>query len=536
MLTDGEKTVNNSPKANKRGSRKKGEMRNPHSWRDSRMKRHDKYNFEVKIDYNLEENRKKNDYALDAYFFVPEVLQINRETYSNKQFFSDIHVRSRFKTPQMTLEGIMNTENNLSPIYKINIRLNKIKNGISSKEINNRLTYELKLLGCMIRANFRDQFNYFLKQNKALHHSEGFLEQFLTYLNKIQNLQKEKEILREEFSAVQIASEIRQAFDFVDDFIGYQIMRRLTISLNHFTKEDYDQESHIKIRKKIINLINSEQEHRESFQTHLNLKKNSKNESFAYWWGILKKFVQGILYLDIKKKKEKSASLQFFHSIAAGVAMFVSIYITILVSQHYQQNSIPYILALVLGYMLKDRIKENIRWISNKTVGILFPDKKQEFIDIRHGIKLGKSKETMHFITWDEIPAEIINIREASNKSIIEREGKPEIVFKYKRRIELLTENIKSVHQRSGDVNDIIRFNVRKFIQYADDPTDYELMWYPEEKEIRQEEYHKVYHMNVIFRMKEYDENENEKIFYKKIRVVFDQNGIKKVKKPIFTL
>ena len=46
----------------------------------------------------------------------------------------------------------------------------------------------------------------------------------------------------------------------------------------------------------------------------------------------------------------------------------------------------------------------------------------------------------------------------------------------------------------------------------------------------------KVYHINIIFRMRTENIHGEEQIFYKKVRVVLDQKGIKRVVEPAFTL
>ena len=84
------------------------------------MERHDLHNFESKINYSLEETKKQNTtFLLDTYFFIPEPLQINETTYTKDQFFADINNRIRFKTPKMSIDGIINEKNKLSPLNTI---------------------------------------------------------------------------------------------------------------------------------------------------------------------------------------------------------------------------------------------------------------------------------------------------------------------------------------------------------------------------------------------------------------------------------
>ena len=88
---------------------------------------------------------------------------------------------------------------------------------------------------------------------------------------------------------------------------------------------------------------------------------------------------------------------------------------------------------------------------------------------------------------------------------------------------------IRSRHERHTDINDILRFNVRHFLSYADDPYRMRIIWVPETQEFRKIKYTKVYHVNVVFKLEYLDDTRQNRVLYKKIRVVLDQNGIKRV-------
>ena len=454
-------------------SKKKNFKINPNLWSDPSMEKHDLYNFEAKIDYPLQKDQKENNFSLDAYFFIPSQLQINQSSYGKAKFFADLNTYTRFRTPKMALYGIMNNDNKLSPITKIRKFLQSIKNGEDDSEPVKNIIYELRVLGCIIKANLRDQFHLIYSSLSDLDECSEFCIQVSAYLDSIKELQKTIFSLSKDFLLTQIPSEAQEAFHFVEDYISLQILDRLTVAYRIFQ----DREEVSSLIPHIQNIIETEQAHRKNLNSQLKLVKDAPNESYSYWESILKKFVQSVLYLDINPENEKSKLQQIFYSFAAGLAMFASLYLGLAISRNFEENSTGFILALVLAYMLKDRIKDNIKFLSDRAVGIVFPDRKVAIFDGDHEKKIGVSKETMYFINRNEIPHEILSIREASNKSIIENQGKPETIFRYKKRITLFTDVIESIHTRHGDINDILRFNVRNFIQYADDPVQKINVW-----------------------------------------------------------
>lgn len=501
-------------------------------WDDTSIERHDLYNFEAKMDYAFEETDKKTTkYSLDAYFFVPNALQIDKDSYPNQQFYSDMNNRVRFKTPQMSISGLLDNDNPRSPIYIVEDRLRLIEQGVFSRKIERKINREVRLLACIVKTTLRDQLQHFIREKTRLAEYNGIIRKVQDYVEDIESLRKRMISLGLQFMTVQIPEKLREAFNFADDYISLQIETNLTKILKKY-KKHMDE----KFVRKCLGLIEKEQDHRRSMQSQLLIQENNANESYTYWEGILKKYVQGVLYLDSKDKDPTTPLLQFFYSLAAGVAMFLSLFLGFYFLGQFEENTLPFIIGAIVIYMLKDRIKDIIKTASVKGVSVLFPDRRFEIIDAFNEEKIGECKETMHFLKYGEVPHQILTIRESSNKSIIESKGKPENVFVYKKRLTLDNETIEEIHTRHGDINDIIRFNVREFLRYADDPIQYENVWNRNKQEIQMMPVAKVYHINVIFRLKTYIGKQHCNTYYKKVRVVLDQRGIKRVSEPSYSL
>lgn len=501
-------------------------------WKKSSIERHDLYNFESKIDYTLEiTEKKKTSYLLATYFFIPSSLQINRGSYSKEQFFSDINNRIRFKTPKMSIEGILEELNELSPMNTILKSMKVIEYGNSSSNIITKIQRELCLLADIIKVSLRDQFNYIQNNYNELKKPYHILDLISNYLESIKKLQMKLELMGSRFLMAQIPIKLREAFQFADEYISLQIEKWLTRFLKSF-EDKVNQE----IKTNIIKLIEKEQEHREYLKSVLIILENNDNETFSYQEGIMKKYVQSVLYLEKKKKDPKSQSLEIFYSIAAGVAMFFSLFFGFLILSFFAMYSIPFIIATVVIYMLKDRIKDNIRGVSQKAVGSMFPDQRIDFVDGFNKEKIGKSKEIVNFKNKDKIPPEILRIRRSSNISSIEERGKPEEVILYEKKITLFNNKIKQFHTRRKDISDVIRFNVRGFLRYADDPIQLLSKWNSDKKKIENIPVSKVYHLNLILKLTSFKGKKVNKIYYKKFRVIIDQQGIKRVLEPEFHL
>jgi len=66
----------------------------------------DRNQFEIKLGYLINNKKKKNEYDINLYFFLPKNLGINNYSYSNSQFFEDLYSYVRFITPKSSLENL----------------------------------------------------------------------------------------------------------------------------------------------------------------------------------------------------------------------------------------------------------------------------------------------------------------------------------------------------------------------------------------------------------------------------------------------
>ncbi|TYC04692.1 MAG: hypothetical protein FXF54_00510, partial [Kosmotoga sp.] len=61
---------------------------------------HDRNQFEIKLGYLINHKKKKTEYDINLYFFLPNNLGINKYNYSNSQFFEDLYGYVRLITPK----------------------------------------------------------------------------------------------------------------------------------------------------------------------------------------------------------------------------------------------------------------------------------------------------------------------------------------------------------------------------------------------------------------------------------------------------
>jgi len=99
----------------------------------------------------------------------------------------------------------------------------------------------------------------------------------------------------------------------------------------------------------------------------------------------------------------------------------------------------------------------------------------------------------------------------------------------YEKEVSLDTKKIGKIHVRHRDISDITRFNVKKFIQYADDPVRIQEVWHSPSRKIRKVKCAKVYHLNLVVRMEALHEKDGDRIRFKRVRAILNQKGLLEV-------
>ena len=79
---------------------------------ESRVSIYSPTQIEVKLEYNLEKLAETNNYKIETFFFLPEILSINEHNYRKEEFYSETKNYIRFMHPSYTLAQILDPEFN----------------------------------------------------------------------------------------------------------------------------------------------------------------------------------------------------------------------------------------------------------------------------------------------------------------------------------------------------------------------------------------------------------------------------------------
>ncbi|MDD3627325.1 MAG: hypothetical protein PHV06_08405 [bacterium] len=478
------------------------------------IKIHDKYQFELKLNYKLKEDQKYSEYNVDAYLFLPNSLDINWFTYRKDDFYNDLQTNVRFKTPTFTLREISLEEN--PPLKNLNKSINEFVKDQNRENFIN-YEYQLKMFCCIVKTALRDHVDFIFKKNNE-NDIKTLITEYLKYVSVIRNKISDFRIL---INIPKIKKKQFQIYLFTDEYLSLLIensnfkLIEILESKKFKSLEDF--------KKELLLLSDKELNYRKTNDYPSIPKKSDENEEFLFRQSVLKKFTGNVLFLYIKRTKEGRLLEHILFGLAAGFAMLFATAVAFYSQVIYGGLTLPVFIALVISYIFKDRIKEVMRYyFSSKIRNLLFDHKLFIFTNQRE--KVGYCKESFSFIPEQKLPVEIRKLRNKDHITEIENGWVGEKIILYREQIKLFSKKLlKSFRGYQFDgVNDIMRFNIMRFLNKMDNPEKSVHVF--EDGEFKKIYGERVYHLNLILK---YSNTTSEK--FKRFRIIMNRNGIKRI-------
>lgn len=427
---------------------------------DLQTKIHDKFTLEFKVGFIAKKNQnilKVNDFVMNTWIFVPNSLDINKSKYSKDDFYRDIKSGVRLITPSYLLHDLAN-DDTLLPYQLLETNVKAIQDDAESHDT---LLHAIKMYCAISKSSTREAYNAITKSKGSNLHSQAidFLNDAPKVLSKFRKL---KDQLDEKTD-----QQIQQAFRYGDEFLsnileqyGYRL--REFVRINHAA--EYQQLEPI-FKKTLI----AEKEYK-SAQNYLRIHRESEdgNGRFVYHASLLKKFAESDLFLQANKSHNTFLIEQIFYSATAGIAMLFATITSFFFQQKYGNFTFPFLVALVISYMFKDRLKDWLRLIFAKRLSSKIYDTKTVFRINKQ--KIGWSKDSFDFVDSDKVPQKVLATRQRTQLFNMVS-GNDEKIILYRKKVQLHRDQLaKASPYPLNGINDNIRLNITEFLRKMDNP------------------------------------------------------------------
>ncbi len=481
---------------------------------DIKAKVHDKFSIEFKVGFVVRRKVKQNDFIVNTWIFVPNSLDINPMSYNKKLFYTDVKSNVRLITPIFLLREIVS--GNAIPLHNLENSFHAIASD-PTRTSTREYEYQIKMFMAIIKSAIRDEI---------LHISHNILKDDIEYLcksyiNNIRAITDKYRDLRKIINAPTISNGVLNYFFFGDEFMSniieyytFRLIKRL---------ENNSPDKYKEIIEELKTLIKSELHYKQN-KGFVTIDRNSpnNNQEIIFRHGILKKYIESDLFLKSNKKKDGVWVEQVYYSIAAGISMIFATAIAFSFQLKFGNFTMPLFVALVVSYMLKDRIKDLMRYYFAHRLGTKYFDNKTT-ISIKD-LPIGWSKEGVDFITDEKVPREVMKLRSRSPLLEAENRINDEKIILYRKRVRIDRDELeKDSKYTIAGINDIMRFHVNRFTQKMDNPK-VPLYTIEDDNSISVIKGDKVYYLNIIMQLQY-----QEELDYKRFRVVFHRTGILKI-------
>ena len=458
---------------------------------DIKTKIHDRFSIEFKVGFVTRRKTKKNDFTVGMWIFIPESLDITPSTYSKSDFYRDVKTNVRLITPNFILRDIVG--GSAIPLKNLT-RAAAAMASDYTRTNTAEFAFQAKMFAAIVKSSLRDEYYYIREQKRK----DLLIDNYIENLRDIIEAYKE---LKMTISTPSVGEEGQEAYDMSGNFL-------CAIS-SHFS---------LKLLKDIsdIKSLARQKEELTALVRRINALAEERGYSCptdVYKHGILKKYVESQLYLRVPKKRDGMLIEQAYYSLAAGLAMLFATMVAWAFQRRFGNLTWPLFIALIISYMMKDRIKELMRYYFAHRVSDKYFDNKAKISLKDH--EIGLMKEAVDFIPKQNVPDEIRNIVKAHTG---------ERVLLYRKAVHIDREKmVENASYNYSGVNDIIRLQVNSFLHKMANP-QVPVNVLDESGKVKQVMCPKEYYLNIVLSYT-YDDVQD----FKQFRIILDRNGIKAI-------
>ena len=314
---------------------------------------HDRYSIELKVGFVTRKKLRMNDFSLAMWFFVPGSLDINRATYPKDMFYQDVKSNIRLITPVYLLREIV--EGPALPLRNIREAFIQMASN-PTRTLISEYEYQIKMFAAIVKSALRDELAH-IKQNRIGSDTETLCDGFIRNAGKICD---EYVGLRTIINAPTVPEGVMRMYLSGDEFICDITCKHILELIEWLRGRKLDE-----LAGKATALYRRIGKHMRQLG-YPEIRKDDRlhNRIFIHRFSILKKYIESDLYLRAPKRRDGVIVEQLYFGIAAGLAMLFATVVSFAFQKKFGSLTLPLFIALIISYMLKDRIKELMRTIS----------------------------------------------------------------------------------------------------------------------------------------------------------------------------
>jgi len=458
---------------------------------------------EIRAGYLTNTEKKKIDYSINIYLFLPTNLSVNESTYSNEDFYNDHVSYIRLITPKNGLGVLKN---------KLKGLVMALKKNLDNDEEKSILKHEIKLIVCSYISYLRSFIQNSIDKGVKPRRVKVLIKRI-----------KEFDEIKKELLSLDVNEDDEKLIHLINSTAEYLSLttQHYLFKLNMYLKSLSDE--HNELINSVLNLINEELKFCKKHSFPIISNDEYENEHVIFRYSVFKKYFYGVLYLHQKRREDGKGVKEFYYAIAAGISMIFTTVVVFATQKEYGNFTTSFFAALVISYMFKDRLKEAYRHYFDKKIERKTYDFKEKIFDADERSLFAFTKERMRFVNKKSLSQSVVNTRVKGVPNRLSTWFLGEDIIKYEKSVTLYNRNIQNYYNNTvNGIHNIMRFDITKFLKKMDSPK------VPLYRINNNSLYgDKVYHVNIVVEFKSEEETS-----YHKARLILNRNGIKRIELP----
>lgn len=471
---------------------------------------HDRTHVELAVDYRLRPGRKEESFVWESFYFAPESLRLHSRTYDKSDLYTDLQSYVRFEVPEVEY-GRLTGE----PLERVRLAL---ASGDEAAALR-----EMRLFSCMVRASgveMREAISRGLEgdaheRNRAL----------ALAARMVADSARIGPRLREVLAAARDAPDpLRTGASWVDEDVSRLVETLLGNLVQRLRKKGAPES--------LIGAAEQAAVEEARYRLAQGLggvgsvgMKSRRVEQLEFRRHVLKRFTSSVLWLSPEIRPASTWILHFLYAVAASVAMGFAVVAALWNGQDAGTRGIvPWAIVVVLAYAAKDRIKALLQTVFHDVISRHFPDRRWVIRDRERNVELGEMEEQSGFVSWRELPADVLAVRRLTRLHPLEEQARPETVLFHRKEVEVRADRVAD--PRFTTLTEIFRLDLRRWLAHTDDPKREIVFADPERGEIGAALAPRVYNLGVVYRLRRADEVDAP---WHRVRIVVTRKGIRRI-------
>lgn len=323
---------------------------------------HDRTHVEFAVDYRLRPGHRSESFVWEAFFFAPESLRLHSRTYDKSDLYADLQSYVRFEVPEVEY-GTLTDE-----------PLARVRQACASGNAEAAMR-ELRLFACMVRAagvETRDAIVEGLRGDEVARSRALALA-----ARMIADTSRIGPRLRDVLACLVDADDpLRTAARWVDEDVSRLCETLLGNLVQNLRRQGAPETLIAAAEQAAVAEARYRLERGIGGVGRVGMK-SRKVEELEFRRHVLKRFTSSVLWLDPQVRPASTWVLHLLYAIAASVAMGFAVVAALWSGNDWTSRGfVPWVVAVILAYAAKDRIKALLQTLFTDVVSRHFPDRR----------------------------------------------------------------------------------------------------------------------------------------------------------------